>query len=84
MLHFLVGGLGRYPVASYSSMDAPEIYRDIPFDAASGEVVLAPKIARIRAMPSHQHRVRLVAVDANGERVIGDYTFIHTPFTPRT
>src|SRR3989442_707950 len=75
-------GITRLDAISYPSMDAPQISRDIPFDAASGEVVLVPKIERIRTMPAHQHRVRLVAVDANGEHVIGDYTFIHSPFAP--
>ena len=59
--------------------DAPaQVFRDIPFDAASGEIVLAPKLAEVRTMPSHRQRVRLMAVDASGERVIGDYTFNHT------
>jgi hypothetical protein len=31
-------------------------------------------------MPSHRQRVRLMAVDASGERVIGDYTFNHTAY----
>lgn len=62
----------------YHSTDAPEVFRDIPFDAASGEVVLTPKIAYLRTMPSHQHRVRLIAVDSNGDQIIGDYTFNHT------
>jgi hypothetical protein len=76
-----LAGVTRLDAVSYRSTDRPEVFRDIPFDAASGEVVLTPKIARLRAMPSHQHRVRLVAVDASGERVIGDYTFNHTPHT---
>lgn len=79
-----LAGVSRLDAISHLA-DAPaEVFHDIPFDAASGEVVIAPKIARLRAMPSHQHRVRLVAVDARGERVIGDYTFNHTPFAPRT
>lgn len=57
----------------------PETIRDIPFDAASGEVVLSPKIANLRVTAPHQHRLRLLAVDAGVERVIGDYTFNHTP-----
>ncbi len=62
--------------------DAPaEVLRDIPFDAASGEVVTLPPMARLRAMPSHQQRVRLVAVDETGERVLGEYTFNHSAST---
>ena len=52
---------------------------DIPFDAASGEVVVVPSLARVRAMPAQTEVMRLVAVEAGGERVIGEYTFNHTP-----
>ena len=59
--------------------DVPaHVFRDIPFDPRAGAVVLTPSIAAIRAMPSHRALVRLVAVEAGVERVIGDYTFIHT------
>ena len=79
-----LAGISRLDAVSIRSADAPPlIFQDIPFDAASGEVVLTPKIARLREMPAHQHRVRLLAVDAGGERVVGDYTFNHTPFVPR-
>lgn len=53
---------------------------DVPFDAASGEVVLAARIAQIRALPAHRYVVRVVAVGGGGERVLGDYTFNHTPY----
>ena len=72
----------RLDAHSYIGDAQPEVFRDIPFDPASGEVVLTPKIAHLRAAPSHLSRVRLVAVDANGERVVGDYTFNHTRFVP--
>jgi hypothetical protein len=67
----------RVDAISYVDDGATQVFRDVPFDAASGEVVVAPKLAAIRAMPSHRQRVRLVAVDEAGERVIGDYTFNH-------
>lgn len=77
-----LGGVTRLDAHSYLGDAQPEVFRDIPFDPSSGEVVITPKIAHLRAAPSHLHRVRLVAVDANGERVIGDYTFNHTRFVP--
>jgi len=52
---------------------------DVPFDAASGEVVVAPSIAYIRTLPAHRQVMRLVAVGADGERVLGEYTFNHSP-----
>jgi len=67
---------------SYFGDEQPEVFRDIPFNPVSGEVVLMPKLAYLRAAPSHLYRVRLVAVDANGERVVGGYTLNHTRFVP--
>lgn len=52
---------------------------DLPFDAASGELVLIPPAAALKKMPAHTMRVRLVGVEEAGERVIGEYTFAHTP-----
>jgi hypothetical protein len=53
---------------------------DVPFDPAAGEVLTLPvAAARLRKLPAHTMRVRLVAVDGKGEREIGEYTFAHTP-----
>lgn len=61
--------------------DAPaHVFRDIPFDPRSGAVVLTPKIAVLRGMPSHCAQVRLVAVEGDTQRVIGDYTFMHSQY----
>jgi hypothetical protein len=56
---------------------------DIPFDAHAGEVVVAPQVAKLRALPASTLRMRLVAVDAEGERLVGEYTFHHTPWSGR-
>jgi hypothetical protein len=50
---------------------------DIPFDASRGEVLFTPKLAEVRSLPSHDLVVRLLAVDAAGEREVGHYTFHH-------
>lgn len=52
---------------------------DVPYDPASGEVVSMPAAAALRAMPAHTVHVRLVAVDGGAERLLGEYTFVHTP-----
>ena len=52
---------------------------DVPFDAAAGEVVMAPGIAALRRRPAHRQVVRLVAVEQGGERMVGEYTFNHRP-----
>jgi len=51
---------------------------DVPFDAASGEVVVAPSIAHVRKLPSHQRVMRLVSVGPSGDQLLGEYTFDHS------
>jgi hypothetical protein len=52
---------------------------DVPFDAASGEVVLAPCVEMVRTLPQHRQSVRLVAVGPGGDRLLGEYVFNHSP-----
>lgn len=52
---------------------------DVPFDAAAGEVLVCPAPAALKRRGAFTHRVRLVAVEERGERVLGEYTFLHTP-----
>ena len=56
---------------------------DIPFNAATDEVVFTPRIGTIRAQGASTARVQLFAVDRQPERLIGEYTFIHTPWHGR-
>lgn len=51
---------------------------DLPFVAASGSVLYCPGIVKLRTV-AFTLRLRLLAVDAQGERPLGDYTFNHTP-----
>ena len=59
-----------------------ERLRDVPFDAAAGEVVFTPRMEHIRALPASTVRYRLLAVAPSGERLVGEYTFHHTPYRP--
>jgi anti-sigma factor RsiW len=52
---------------------------DVPFDPDAGEVLSLPSAAALRQLPAHTLRVELVAVDDAGERLLGAYTFAHTP-----
>jgi hypothetical protein len=58
-----------------------ERLRDVPFDAAAGEVVFASRMQRIRALPATTVRMRLLAVESAGERLVGEYTFHHSPWS---
>ena len=53
---------------------------DIPFDPAAGSVVVASRTADVRALPKVTSRMRLVAVAQGAERVVGEYTFNHSPW----
>lgn len=55
---------------------------DIPFVAESGHVVVSTRVDTLRALPATTLRMRLLAVDGNDERAIGEYTFHHTPQKP--
>jgi hypothetical protein len=52
---------------------------DVPFDAAAGEVLSCPHPAQLKRAGAYTFRVRMLAVEDGGERVLGDYTFVHTP-----
>ncbi|WP_280156264.1 sigma-70 family RNA polymerase sigma factor [Piscinibacter sp. XHJ-5] len=68
-------GLQRVDAVVQTSLDAAERrLEDIPFDAASGEVVWLARLALVRTLPAHRIHVRLLA----GERVIGRYTLDHS------
>jgi hypothetical protein len=73
-----LAGVERLDAIVYVDGAQTDILRDVPFDATRGQVVWIPKLAHLRALPSHAQRIRLMAVDRAGERVIGDYTFNHT------
>jgi len=50
---------------------------DVPFDPATGEVILAPSVEFMRTLPAHREAVRVLAVGPGGERLLGEYTFNH-------
>jgi hypothetical protein len=56
------------------------VSQDIAFDPASGEVVFAPSVAELRKLGVTTQRAQLVAVSPEAERVIGNYTFNHSPY----
>jgi hypothetical protein len=58
----------------------------IPFNPASQSVLLAPPLDEVRKRPAHTARMRLIAVSAAGDKVLGEYVFNHSPWreSPRT
>jgi hypothetical protein len=61
--------------------DGPESrVPDLPCIPGAFEVIVAEPVDEIGARPAHVQRLRLVAVGTKGERLIGEYTFNHTPW----
>jgi hypothetical protein len=75
-----LGGVGRLDLVIRVDDGPEERLSDLPFDSAAEELVFAPSAATLRAMPAHVQRMRLLAVEEEGERVLGEYTFHHTPW----
>ena len=75
-----LAGAKRLDVVQTRDVGEPEVrLEDVPFDAQSGEVLLVPSAARLRAMPAFTMRMRLIEVGEAGEKQIGEYTFNHSP-----
>ncbi|MBX7183908.1 MAG: hypothetical protein K1Y01_02085 [Vicinamibacteria bacterium] len=53
---------------------------DIPFVQGGSEIWVTEPVDEIAARPAHVQRLRLVAVTSEGDRLIGEYTFNHTPW----
>ena len=52
---------------------------DVPVSPDARELILAQSMPAARALGSVALRFRLVALEGPGERVLGEYTFNHTP-----
>lgn len=74
-------GVNRLDLALYGPVEnAVHRLTDIPFNAAAGEVVIAPDAAYLRTLDIVTQTMELIAVESSGsERSIGHYTFNHSP-----
>jgi hypothetical protein len=71
-----LAGVQRLDAIVQTSLDGvAHRLEDIPFDAASGEVVWLARLALVRTLPAHRIDVQLMS----GDRVIGQYTLNHSP-----
>ncbi len=53
---------------------------DVPFDPNVGGLTVIPSTAMLRAMRNNAQHLQLVAVEPTGERLLGEYTFNHSPW----
>jgi hypothetical protein len=60
--------------------DGPERrIENLPIVPSSKELIVAQSMPYLRAMGSSVTRIRLLAHEAGGDRLVGEYTFAHTP-----
>jgi anti-sigma factor RsiW len=86
----LVVSLLRAPLAGIRQLDMEferegETHRasHIPFDAGANEVAVIIPTAELKKMGVFQQRTRLYAVTLDSERLVGEYTFNHSPWGAR-
>jgi anti-sigma factor RsiW len=73
-------GVKRLDLVRLQAGGAPQVrLADVPFDPQTGEVLVVPSAAWLKAMPAFTLRMQLVAVGEAGDRPIGEYTFNHSP-----
>jgi hypothetical protein len=78
-LHAPLRDVRRLDVLIDNTTSGKHRVNDVAFDPAADGLVAVTSTAYLRTLGHAQHRVRLVAVDGADERVIGDYTFNHSP-----
>jgi len=63
-------------------IDAGGVHRSshVPFDAARREVTLVAPTVMLKSLPKSTQVMRLLAVTRDSERLVGEYTFNHTPW----
>jgi hypothetical protein len=58
-----------------------ERHTALPVDLERGEVTIVEPGDVIRPLPASRVKIRLYGVGAEGERTIGEYTLLHTPWS---
>lgn len=72
-------GVSRIDLVAQIEGQAESRLDDVPVSADADELIVVQAMPWARAMGHTVFHVRLVEREASGERVLGDYTFAHTP-----
>lgn len=62
-----------------AARDSPVRVEDVAFDATADEIVMLPNTTHLRHLAFATLHVQLLAVEPGHERLIGEYTFNHSP-----
>lgn len=72
-------GSSRIDLVGEESGGSAQRIEDVPFDPEARELILCQSIPFVRTLGEVRYRIRLVAPDPGGDRLIGEYTFDHRP-----
>jgi hypothetical protein len=72
-------GVSRLDVVAEQAGLPTRRIQDVPISPEAGELIVAQAMPYMRALQHARLRIRLVSQEAGGERLIGEYTFDHSP-----
>jgi hypothetical protein len=72
-------GVSRVDLVALWEGGPDERLPDVPVRADAGELLVAQPMPGMRALGPTVVRMRLLAQEQIGERLLGEYTFVHTP-----
>jgi hypothetical protein len=73
------GGLTRLDLITDQEGQPTHRVLDVPFNSEVGELIVAQAMPYVRKLRDARLQIRLVSPEATGDRLIGAYTFDHTP-----
>jgi hypothetical protein len=72
-------GVTRLDLVARTEGQPDERIEDLPVHPSAHELILAQSMPALRALGACVTRLRLVVPEAGGDRLLGEYTFSHTP-----
>jgi hypothetical protein len=72
-------GIARVDLVAQTEGRPEERVLDLPVDPSAHELIVAHSMPVLRAMGTCVTRLRLVVPEPGGDRLLGEYTFNHTP-----
>jgi hypothetical protein len=72
-------GLSRLDVVAHLEGLPTHRIEDVPFSPEATELILAQAMPFVRTLQQTRVRYRLVSPEEGGERLVGEYTFDHSP-----
>jgi hypothetical protein len=72
-------GVTRLDLVTQVEDGPEERIEDLPVASSAHELIVAQSMPALRALASSTTRLRLLAREPGGDRLVGEYTFAHTP-----